>query len=115
MSACGTRSAYAAGCRCDPCRAANATYATAYNRARGVPPRQPAKCGTRSKYNRGCRCDECRTANRESGRPSRRLYAAAVSAAYRALAKAHDDEYRDLLAKELDERRGARGDEEPAG
>lgn len=52
----GTHSAYANGCRCEPCRAAGKAY-------RSTPiPEDYDRHGTLTGYTRGCRCDDCRGA-----------------------------------------------------
>lgn len=65
----GTRSTYAAGCRCRECKKANRLYQQDYRRGvrQGRPRRtyeSERKHGTRSKYVTGCRCDPCVEANR---------------------------------------------------
>lgn len=53
------------GCRCDPCRKANAEY-TARWRRKAIKSRKPFVHGTSSAYtNNGCRCVECKEARRQ--------------------------------------------------
>lgn len=53
----GTRTRYAKGCRCDPCKTAGYEYR---RQAKGS---QPNKHGTYTAYSwNGCRCDECKAA-----------------------------------------------------
>lgn len=61
----GTTAAYAAGCRCDSCRAALAAYRHNYNRGVRIG-RGGRTCGRIATYHAGCRCDDCRRAARET-------------------------------------------------
>lgn len=64
---CGTISAYARrGCRCGPCRSANAAQ-TRTRRRRGAPVRAAEIHGLRM-YDLGCKCDVCRAAKAEKNR-----------------------------------------------
>lgn len=62
----GTTWTYRTGCRCDPCRAANAAAARRRRaRIRGdlaAVVRRPYVCGQRRTYIAGCRCTACRGA-----------------------------------------------------
>lgn len=66
-----TRAGYDAGCRCEKCRAVNATRAMARRRRIGIQPRTQLRHGTRSKYVSGCRCEPCRVANMAYNRKRR--------------------------------------------
>lgn len=64
----GTRSMYLAGCRCEPCKAAQAAYMREKREQRGAnlaadDPRHGKK-GTYDYY--GCRCQACTKANTEA-------------------------------------------------
>lgn len=66
----GTRSRYARGCRCEPCRDANAAYVTRWRHrtgrtdpARAIPAGTMARHGTETRHRYGCRCEACRAAN----------------------------------------------------
>ena len=54
---------YADGCRCEPCRAAQADR-NRRNRADRV--QRLTVHGIRSSYDAGCRCEECKDARREA-------------------------------------------------
>lgn len=54
----GTRARYHRGCRCEPCRGANAAYDRELRARAGLPTH-----GKRSTYTAGCRCEPCRSAN----------------------------------------------------
>lgn len=56
----GTRRRYGRGCRCTPCRGANATYDRELRARAGL-----REHGNRTTYTYGCRCEPCRQANRD--------------------------------------------------
>lgn len=56
----GTRARYSRGCRCTPCRDANAAYDRKLRARAGLP-----EHGKRGTYTSGCRCEPCRAANTE--------------------------------------------------
>lgn len=66
----GTLSRYQAGCRCDPCRAANR------ERGRALKGRTPPNHGYSGYVNYGCRCQVCRDGMLEYARELRRRKAA---------------------------------------
>ncbi|MCU1530841.1 MAG: vBYenPAB5 [Arthrobacter sp.] len=58
----GTTTGYAAGCRCDECKAARRAYLAAYKAKKAQA--GDYRHGTMSGYTSGCRCDECKNAQR---------------------------------------------------
>jgi hypothetical protein len=74
----GTRSRYAAGCRCDLCRKANADwqFSACLRRAENLA-YADVKHGSKDTYNNWmCRCTPCTTANAEHSRKTREREAA---------------------------------------
>ena len=60
-----SKSSYAAGCRCEACKAAQSLYQRDYRRGIRIrAPKVNPRCGTLSGYSRPCRCDACREAKR---------------------------------------------------
>lgn len=81
----GTRPCYQGGCRCAPCKAANADYSRAVRSGAPRPktPKQPPlelEHGTRGCYvHEGCRCAPCAEANRDYQRRYMKLRRAGVA------------------------------------
>lgn len=80
---CGTRSAYAHGCRCYRCREAHREYHREQQHKRvkrGIGPEDPRHGSIRG-YAQGCRCDWCRKANTAYHREYRKRRRAREAAA----------------------------------
>lgn len=65
MTACGSMRSYRRGCRCTPCRGANAARVRDNRAARLADPARLTH-GTRSAYDAGCRCRECWLTRRDA-------------------------------------------------
>lgn len=84
----GTNGRYRQGCRCQPCKTANADYSAqqreVYRATAAVDPGAIPKHGTLTSYAQwGCRCESCVTTAREYDRERRRKARAAKQAAER--------------------------------
>jgi len=76
----GSTSRYSYGCRCQPCKDAQAAYQRELRARKEGDDYQPRKRGrkaatlahgTTSGYSKGCRCPECKQAQSEHGRRKR--------------------------------------------
>lgn len=67
----GTTSAYARGCRCDACRAAQAAYMREYRHRNGSRPFRQWQHGSVTGYQKGCRCEPCKGAHSDYQRQYR--------------------------------------------
>lgn len=84
----GTNGRYRQGCRCQPCKTANAEYSAqqreVYRATAAVDPGAIPKHGTLTSYAQwGCRCEPCVTKAREYDRERRRKAREAAKAAER--------------------------------